>query len=113
MLLDWRDPSHWNGGKVEPCRWCGLGCWTLDSGGRPSHKHCVENLLPDDDEPTPPLPPLDLAGIIAALGGKCPVCSRLVCACNEIRTCALCPDGVPDIGRGICPDCDAKTRPPP
>ena len=26
--------------------------------------------------------------------------------------CSLCPDGVPDIGRGICPECDQRTRRP-
>ena len=83
MLLDWSDPAHWNNGHTEPCRWCGRGCWTLDSAGRVAHKACEEAQL----EPTPdqePSPPqfLDLAAIIDSLGGKCPVCGRFICGCE-------------------------------
>ena len=81
MLLDWRDPAHWNNGRTEPCRWCGRGCWTLDDAGRPAHKSCVETLFPPTPDQEPP-EFLDLAAIIASLGGKCVVCGRFICMCE-------------------------------
>lgn len=39
---DWRDRSHWNGGRRRPCRICGHPAFLLDHQGRPAHKVCVD-----------------------------------------------------------------------
>jgi hypothetical protein len=85
MLLDWRDPSHWNGGKVVPCRWCGRGCWTLDDAGRPAHKSCVEAQLEPIEgagEVVSTVAALTAADIALILGPKCPVCRQFICGCE-------------------------------
>ena len=82
MLLDWSDASHWNRGKSATCRWCDRVSWTLDSAGRPAHKSCVEALFTSTATEPEPVRDLDITGIIAALGGKCPVCLRFTCVCE-------------------------------
>lgn len=54
ILLDWTDPSHWNGGRREPCRLCGHPAFLLDDAGDPAHKLCVEAALDALTERTTP-----------------------------------------------------------
>lgn len=39
---DWRDRSHWNGGRRRPCWVCGHLTFLLDHRGQPAHKVCID-----------------------------------------------------------------------
>lgn len=45
QLLDWSSSRHWNYDGEQPCRYCGMPTWLLDSGRHPAHKVCAENAL--------------------------------------------------------------------
>jgi hypothetical protein len=49
LVLDWRDPHHWNGGRREPCRRCGHLTFLVDEYGQPCHKACAERELTELD----------------------------------------------------------------
>jgi hypothetical protein len=41
-VLNWRDGSHYNGGRTGSCVSCGSGTWLLNDSGQPQHKVCAE-----------------------------------------------------------------------
>ncbi len=41
--LDWRDRTHWGGGRLSPCRHCHRPAFCRDDNGRPAHKVCAES----------------------------------------------------------------------
>lgn len=43
--LDWRNASHWGGGKKRLCQYCGKPSLLLDEGGQPAHKVCADAAL--------------------------------------------------------------------
>lgn len=43
--LDWRDRSHWGGGRRLPCRYCGGSAFCRDDTGRPAHKTYAEHAI--------------------------------------------------------------------
>lgn len=42
---DWGDRQHWNGGRRQPCRYCGKPSFLLDHELRPCHKVCYQARL--------------------------------------------------------------------
>lgn len=40
-VLDWSGSEHWTH-YPRPCRFCKFPSHTLDKGGRPTHKVCLE-----------------------------------------------------------------------
>ena len=43
-ILDWSGAEHWTH-HPRPCRFCRFPSHTLDSGGRPTHKVCLEEAI--------------------------------------------------------------------